>query len=229
MTQLKNALQPYLNVQIKMKNCFFAYLFLLIFILFSNTICNAQKGIQWRVFGGSNATIVIENFYDRVAFFASPPRPYYSINYFGGVEAIKPMNDWLDISLGLNYEKISSSPLGFAKRKDPIHNYDFLAFTLSGKIQPIKKRNISLIFGLNQYFNINFAFARRVQREWPLAAMMGFEFRINNSFHVSFRTLQALSHIRKGYEIINNEAQLFLKTNFHSFQIAFAFDIKLKK
>lgn len=112
------------------------------------------KDLEWSIFAGPNISTVVERWSREIPFFASPPRPFYTLNYLGGLGVRKKLKPSLSIGSRIFYEKIADAAWEFNGERSE-YNLDFISLGVLGIWSPTASKKAHILFGPSAYFSIN--------------------------------------------------------------------------
>lgn len=133
----------------------------LVIVISFSFLCHnivAQKemisDLEWSVFAGPNITTVAKRWNQEIPFFGFPPRPFYTINYMGGLDVRKNIQPKLSIGSRIFYEKIADAERAFNGTRSEF-DLDFISLGIFGVWSPTESKKARLVFGPSAYFAIN--------------------------------------------------------------------------
>jgi len=173
-------------------------------LLFCSIKLSGQKTRTFFVYGGPSLTNVQEIINGEKHFFASPERPFYSIQYHFGIsiEQCILSRKNLGLQFGINFDKRASSNTSFNKYIED--EYGFLGIPLQVKYKPLVNRDIWLESGITfQYLVYSKYIYMMPLKNFQIDYSIGIQLKLLNNFYIGIRFLEPLYLLREKGNVIN--------------------------
>ncbi|NOT37476.1 MAG: hypothetical protein HOP11_08870 [Saprospiraceae bacterium] len=193
-------------------------------------MCQERRNLQ--IFAGPSITNVQEIINGEKHFFASPERPFYSIQYHFGIciEEVLLSKYNLGIKYGLNFDKRTSSNTSFNKYIDD--SYGFIGIPLQITYKPLKDRDIRFEAGASIQYLVDSKYKYMGPlKNFQVDYIVGIRLHLIKNMHIGARFLEPLYLLRdKGNVIIIDpnipKEQRLYKTHAIQFSLIYKFEVK---
>lgn len=201
---------------------------ILIFQFILIPLSNCQSSYQYFFFGGPSITNVHNFWYGERLFLISPPRPYYELNFHGGMGVQRALNKKLDLRLCLGFERKGAAQTGFNKENDSFA--DFVILPASVFYRPTRSEMVKLELGLssNMLIHEKNLFGEAF-RTFEFASVLGVELKITKSLYFGMRWIEPFNYMKENSNLSPNPNPISLdwKQKTQSFQFSGIYQLSL--